>query len=731
MPSFSSLLSDAVRDDWKEYYINYSELKDLLERFAQRRSSINPATIRVTANKRKLTSKENCKIERFYDLKSTQPEVFYSTDLLQANKDERYLAFIEQEEICHVLDSAIEKVEKIYLDQILILKTKVDELIELLRNSKSNDVESDNEEYSHFCRLIGDEILELYAFVNVNSIALQQILIRYDCLIRTLDGPPIGQWYIKYRRTNAKEKKFYEAMFSRRRLILLANKFVVSIMHCDEKYGASFHEQVSQMELITQKAEQALDIALSGRWSVEDSVIHSLQYYFLAGSMLIDLLLVPSFIRTRGLNLKKEIKYFVSWRQQGSNVHGNGAKRGATELKNVLTPSLILNFVAQLLYMMNHYIIEPSSTQYINELGGNPALSGMLIGVTPWAALMSTVVYSLWSNRTFRAPLLCSACFLASGSFLYANALRYHSLTLAMIGRFMTGLGAPCGLNVRIIADTVASKHRTIISAIFMSSSALGMSLGPVLAIALDFLYVTVDIPLYGEFILNGMTGPGYLMSVLWLLYTGALYVYFKDEERIGLMEIAEKTKAAEEYQPPTTVKSGDDQSMSVATDESRGLQIEEESPKYMNEATLVCMALKFIGKFVVEIFGCSVSLITMHRYDWKVKNIGTLSFINGCLIIPISTGVGFLSQYYSDKKLLVGLLSMALFGILLLIDVGDFNELGENVESYYDDQYENLGQWNWSVVGPQRYVVGIILQFCGLQASQSIILVRTVFLTR
>ena len=45
MPSFSTLLDDAILDDWKDYYINYSDLKDLLEKFAQRRSSINPATI--------------------------------------------------------------------------------------------------------------------------------------------------------------------------------------------------------------------------------------------------------------------------------------------------------------------------------------------------------------------------------------------------------------------------------------------------------------------------------------------------------------------------------------------------------------------------------------------------------------------------------------------------------------------------------------------------------------
>jgi hypothetical protein len=67
----------------------------------------------------------------------------------------------------------------------------------------------------------------------------------------------------------------------------------------------------------------------------------------------------------------------------------------------------------------------------------------------------------------------------------------------------------------------------------------------------------------------------------------------------------------------------------------------------------------------------------------------------------------------------------MALTGVILLIDFSDFSEVDKYYPSYYDDQYENLNDWNWAVVGPKRYVVGVILQFCGLQAAQSITLVR------
>ncbi len=368
--------------------------------------------------------------------------------------------------------------------------------------------------------------------------------------------------------------------------------------------------------------------------------------------------------------------------------------------------------------------------QYVHELGGRDALSGLLIGMTPWAGLISAFVYSFWSNYSFRQPLICSGICLTLGSFLYANALLFESLTMAMVGRFLTGLGAPCGLNVRFIADTVRKANRTAISAVLVTVSAMGMSLGPFCAVLLDFVDVDIYLPLFGEVIINGMTGPGYLMFVLWGIYLVFLTVYFQESERIGLQEIAQKS--GQQYAAPSlddtksldSVDTSDD-TMFSGDEEDDNLEEGKESVtglRCINEATIVCMTLKFIGKFVLEIMGCSVSLLTRHRYDWSVKNIGTLSFVNGLLVIPISTSVGYLSQHYTDITMLLWLLGVAFTGLLLLLDVTDF---GNNPyeDGYSDDGYNDelfLG------VGPKRYVLGMILEFCGFQASQSVVLVRS-----
>jgi hypothetical protein len=94
---------------------------------------------------------------------------------------------------------------------------------------------------------------------------------------------------------------------------------------------------------------------------------------------------------------------------------------------------------------------------------------------------------------------------------------------------------------------------------------------------------------------------------------------------------------------------------------------------------------------------------------------IGLIGLVNGLLVIPISAGVGWLSLYYTDKTLLVALLGVAFIGVILLIDFTDFN-----VENS-SDEYYNEGKL--FAVGEKRYILGIILEFCGFQASQSIVL--------
>ena len=99
--------------------------------------------------------------------------------------------------------------------------------------------------------------------------------------------------------------------------------------------------------------------------------------------------------------------------------------------------------------MMNNYIIEPSSAYYAEALGSSDALSGMMIGMAPWFALASSIVYSYWTNYNYKWPILFAGLLQFIGNLMYANAFGHGSVEMCLIGRAVTGLGAPRIINRR------------------------------------------------------------------------------------------------------------------------------------------------------------------------------------------------------------------------------------------------------------------------------------------
>ena len=75
---------------------------------------------------------------------------------------------------------------------------------------------------------------------------------------------------------------------------------------------------------------------------------------------------------------------------------------------------------------------------------------------------------------------------LTVGNLLYASAYKMNSISMIMIGRALTGLGGPRGINRRYIADTTSPSQRTAISAAFVACSGLGQAVGPYLSVLLQ-----------------------------------------------------------------------------------------------------------------------------------------------------------------------------------------------------------------------------------------------------
>lgn len=215
-------------------------------------------------------------------------------------------------------------------------------------------------------------------------------------------------------------------------------------------------------------------------------------------------------------------------------------KKPDDQLSKQETFNLFMALTAGFLYCMNYYIVEPSSTMYVNALGAHDAMSATLIGMMPIASFMAAIMYSIWTNKSFRHPFLVSCTLMVAGNVVYSAAYNFKSLPLALAGRFMTGLGGPKCIIRRYMADTTSLSIRTSVNALFGMAVAAGSALGPGCAILLNRLDFAVRLPHFTVWV-NGMTGPGWFMAASWSCFSVALYWKFRELDRVGLREQLER----------------------------------------------------------------------------------------------------------------------------------------------------------------------------------------------
>ena len=207
----------------------------------------------------------------------------------------------------------------------------------------------------------------------------------------------------------------------------------------------------------------------------------------------------------------------------------------SAKLSNIQTSviGLYLNLFVTFLYLANQYIVAPTSAQYADRLGLGPSMSGLIIGLAPVAALVSAFIYSLWSNSSFKHPLLFSIFFSVLGNLLYALALQCQSTSLLFLGRLLTGFGGTRVISRRYIADHVAVEDRLMASSQFVTAGAMGLAFGPLLAALIERSNITLMFrgPIHHHllFLYENVNAPGWIMSSLWLISFFAVFFFFEE----------------------------------------------------------------------------------------------------------------------------------------------------------------------------------------------------------
>jgi MFS family permease len=205
-------------------------------------------------------------------------------------------------------------------------------------------------------------------------------------------------------------------------------------------------------------------------------------------------------------------------------------------------PSMILNLLSILLYTINYYIVAPTANHYAIVLGSDGAFGATLIGTSSFSAIIAALLYSFWYTKSsFKSVLIFSAICPLVGNLVYALAISYRSLPMAIFGRFLCGFGSAEVVNRQMISTCVSFKQITRASAFFVAAGAMGMSIGPLIAGILDDttgrdLLVDLRLPFTpaGGIIFNSITSPGFVMATLWFMQLLALFYFFSEPDRIN-----------------------------------------------------------------------------------------------------------------------------------------------------------------------------------------------------
>ncbi|KAF5731688.1 hypothetical protein HS088_TW18G00372 [Tripterygium wilfordii] len=589
MVAFGKKLKETQIQEWQGYYINYKLLKKKVNRYSQE-----------------------------IDVGGQNPE-----DVLR--------------DFSRLLDSQIEKIVLFFLKQKGLLASRLLYLGEkqdaLLQQSDGFNISEQQEAY----RVVGQDLLRLLFFVEMNAIGLRKILKKFDKRF----GYKFTNYYVKTRANHPYSQ--LQQVFKHVGIGAVVGAISRNLADLQDHQGSyiSIYDQP----------------ALSHPDPVIDSIKAAVNR--LSNS-------------TNFLDFLGKHAFIIQEDPSPSEDH--------VIEQNYHYMSLLLNLVNTFLYMVNTYIIVPTADRYSLSLGAAATVCGVVIGSMAVAQVFSSVYFSAWSNRSYLRPLVFSSMVLLVGNTLYALAFDLNSIAVLLIGRLLCGFGSARAVNRRYISDCVPLKLRMWASAGFVSASALGMACGP----ALSCLFQT-NFKIY-KLTFNEDTLPGWVMAFLWLIYLLWLWISFREPSRetkensllnasntgIIVNDIVENS-----FKHPLLPKSEVDQQ---CEDGDQELDDCEDDSKEIRPVTSIVAAYQlltpsikvqlfvyFMLKYAMEIILAESSVVTEYYFVWSTTSVAIFLASLGLTVLPVNIVVGnYISNMFEERQVLLASEIMVCIGILL-----------------------------------------------------------------
>ncbi|CAN6481139.1 unnamed protein product [Victoria cruziana] len=548
-------------------------------------------------------------------------------------------------EFSRMLDHQIEKIVLFLLEQQGILASRIEKLGEqhetVLEQAEATKISELRESY----RAIGQDLLRLLFFVEINAIGIRKILKKFDKRF----SYRFTDHYVTTRANHPYSQ--LQQVFKHVGIGAVVGALSRNIADLQGHQGGYFsiydHPAVALQDPVIDSIKTAVD-----------RLTHSTNCLkFLGQHALIiqDDLPMPATVEPID-----EQRYFFT--------------------------SLVLNLANTFLYMVNTYIIVPTADDYSISLGAAPTVCGIVIGSMAIAQVFSSVYFSAWSNKSYFRPLVFSSIVLFLGNTLYAMAYDLKSITILLVGRLFCGLGSARAVNRRYISDCVPVKLRMQASAAFVSASALGMACGPAIAglLQTNFKFYVVTI--------NASTLPGWFMSLAWLVYLLWLWVSFKEpiyesrrsnsandsstvtsivvhSSRNGLVQPLLSSSTVEEK--PQKEDQEFDGSEEAPEESHKPATTITSAYRLLTPSVKVQLLIYFMLKYAMEVLLSESSVVTTFYFNWSTSKVALFLACLGFTVLPVNIIVGtYISNIFEERQLLLASEIFVLIGIIMSFNI-------------------------------------------------------------
>ncbi|XP_008803249.2 SPX domain-containing membrane protein OsI_17046-like [Phoenix dactylifera] len=583
------LMADQVQE-WKGYYINYKLMKKKVKQYVQQTQA--------------------------------------------GGKDRRQVL----KEFSRMLDDQIEKTVLFLLEQQGLLASRIQKLGEqrtiLLEQPDISQIYQLREVY----RTVGQDLLKLLRFVEMNATGIRKILKKFDKRF----GYRFTDYYVTTRANHPYSQ--LQQVFKHVGIVAVVGALSRNLADFQDRQG-------SYLSIYDQPSVPLKDPVIDQINASVDRLTHSTNFL--------------QFLGQHALIVQEDIPSAAEDHVDDQRYH---------------FISLLLNLANTFLYMVNTYIIVPTADDYALSLGAAATVCGVIIGSMAIAQVFSSIYFSAWSNKSYFRPLVFSSIMLFMGNMLYALAYDLNSIAILLIGRLLCGLGSARAVNRRYISDCVPLKIRMQASAGFVSASALGMACGPALAGLLQIKFKLYSLTF------NQSTLPGWVMALAWLVYLFWLCISFREpdhdsKEGLPPQDVdaghLENERLENGLVQPLLINSNEKQDEDGEEDFEDSEEASEESHgpatsiasayRLLTPSVKVQLLIYFMLKYAMEILLSESSVITTLYFSWSTSTVAIFLAILGLTVLPVNAIVGsYLTNMFEDRQILLASEILVLVGIIL-----------------------------------------------------------------